>query len=98
LQTVSKLGDGVGTLGIACGPDCQGPYDPGSNVNLSATAALGSIFVGWAGCDTVELYETCTMTMSRDKTLVAEFDDPLVLAPSEPATWFRVLVTRELIS
>jgi hypothetical protein len=38
------------------------------------------------------------MTMSRDKTLVAEFDDPLVLAPSEPATWFRVLVTRELIS
>jgi hypothetical protein len=45
-------------------PRSQKPYDPGSNINLSATAALGSIFVGWAECDTVELDGTCTMNMS----------------------------------
>ena len=99
--TVSKTGDGEGTVsgpGIDCDPsntDCHESYDPGSNVNLSATAAPGSIFVGWTGCDTVELDGTCTMTMSGDKTLMAEFDDPLVLAPSQSATSFRVQLARE---
>jgi uncharacterized repeat protein (TIGR02543 family) len=84
--TVSKTGDGVGTVsgpGIACdtsNTDCQESYDPGSNVNLSATAEPGSIFVGWTGCDNVLLDGTCTMTMSVDKPLMAAFDDPL-LAP-----------------
>jgi hypothetical protein len=67
LLTVSKTGDGVGTVsgpGIARRPDRRKSYDPGSNVNLSGTAALGSIFVGWAGCDTVELDGTRTMNMS----------------------------------
>jgi len=103
ILTVSKTGDGAGTVsgpGIDCdtsNTDCQENYDVGSNVNLSATAALGSIFVGWTGCDNVELDGTCTMTMSGDKTLMAEFDDPLVLATSDPATSFRVRLARELV-
>jgi hypothetical protein len=66
-------GDGEGTVsgpGIACdtsNTDCQESYDPGSTVNLSVTPALGSTFVGWTGCDTVELDGTWTMTMSGDK-------------------------------
>lgn len=43
-RRVSKTGDGVGTVsgpGIARRPDCRKPYDPGSNVNLSTTIALG---------------------------------------------------------
>jgi uncharacterized repeat protein (TIGR02543 family) len=99
--TVLKTGDGQGTVsgpGIDCGTDCQGSYDPGSNVNLSATAALGSIFVGWTGCDTVELDGTCTMNMSGDKTLMAEFDDPLALTPSDPTTRLRVVLAKELMT
>lgn len=84
ILTVSKTGDGEGTIsgpGIACdtsNTDCQESYNLGSDVNLSATAELGSIFVGWTGCDKVELDGTCTMTMSGDKPLMAAFDDPLV--------------------
>jgi hypothetical protein len=72
------------------------PYDPGSNVNLSATAALGSIFVGWARCGTVELDGTCTMNMSGTKTLTAEFD-ALILGPSNPSMSFPVLLRKRLI-
>jgi hypothetical protein len=64
---------------------------PDRTSTLSATAALGSTLVAWTGCDTVEVDGTCTMTMSGDKTLMAAFDDPLALAPSDPARWFRVL-------
>jgi Divergent InlB B-repeat domain len=78
-------------------PVSQESYDTGSNVNLVGYGAPGSTFVGWPGCDTVELDGTCTMTLSGDKTLIAEFDDPLAPAPSDPARWFRVLLAKELI-
>jgi hypothetical protein len=32
--------------------------------------------------------------MSWDKTLMAEFDDPLAQARSDPARWFRVLLAK----
>jgi hypothetical protein len=66
LLTVSKTGDGVGTVsgpGITRRPDFQKPYDPGSNVNLSATIALGLDLRG-PGAITVELDGTCAMNMS----------------------------------
>ncbi|HET7308932.1 MAG TPA: hypothetical protein VFJ54_02280, partial [Actinomycetota bacterium] len=77
--------------------DCQQSYDAGSNVSLSATPAQGSTFVGWTGCDTVELDGTCTMTMSGDKTLTAEFD-ALILAPSNTSMSFDILHTTRLNS
>ena len=52
--TVSRIGGGSGTVvsaspGIDCGSDCTESYPAGTSVTLTATAATGSTFVGWAG-------------------------------------------------
>jgi hypothetical protein len=52
--TVQRAGDGVGTLashppGIACGADCGAWFETGTVVQLTATAAAGSVFQGWSG-------------------------------------------------
>ncbi len=52
--TVTKAGTGTGTVtsnpaGINCGADCSEPYNSGTVVTLTATAASGSVFAGWSG-------------------------------------------------
>ncbi|MFZ2227281.1 MAG: putative Ig domain-containing protein [Candidatus Nanopelagicaceae bacterium] len=52
--TVNRDGDGQGSIAansgtINCGPTCQGNYVAGAQVTLTATAANGSVFTGWAG-------------------------------------------------
>lgn len=52
--TVTKAGLGTGGVasspaGIDCGSDCQEPYNYGSGVTLTATAAAGSYFANWTG-------------------------------------------------
>jgi hypothetical protein len=52
--TATRVGDGLGTVksnptGITCGTDCTGTYAVGTVVSFTATAAVGSRFVGWAG-------------------------------------------------
>ena len=55
--TVEKQGNGSGTIrstptGIDCGPACpgqSGQFEVGTEVTLSAPAASGSAFAGWAG-------------------------------------------------
>ena len=52
--TVSKNGSGAGTVasldgGIACGATCTFAYVNGSNILLTATPAVGSVFTGWLG-------------------------------------------------
>ncbi len=52
--TVERTGTGTGSVtsgegGIACGQDCSETYPAGDTVTLTAVAAAGSTFAGWAG-------------------------------------------------
>jgi endoglucanase len=79
--TVNKNGLGNGTVtsapaGINCGTDCSQPYVSGTTVTLTATPALGSVFLnGWSGCNAVSgvFGEICTVTMSAAKSVTATF-------------------------
>jgi alpha-tubulin suppressor-like RCC1 family protein len=84
--TVTKSGTGSGTVtssptGISCGADCSEPYNSGTGVTLTASAAGGSIFAGWTGCDTVS-GTTCTVTMSAARTVTAQFTAGGAAAPT----------------
>ena len=75
--TVNKTGAGSGNgsvssspAGISCGTDCSEPYDSGTSVTLTASAAGGATFAGWSGCNTVS-GATCTVTMSAARTVTA---------------------------
>jgi uncharacterized repeat protein (TIGR01451 family) len=82
--TVTTSGDGDGLVssspdGIACDttaeiPDCSESYDANSVVVLTASAAEGSTFAGWTGCDEVLETGDCSVTMSEDKSVDARFD------------------------
>jgi hypothetical protein len=74
---VAKTGIGKGTVtsspsGINCGTGCSSDFVIGTKVTLTAAPALGSIFTGWTGCDTVD-GATCTVTMNDKKSVVADF-------------------------
>ena len=76
--SVVRAGGGTGSVssnppGINCGTDCSEPYNSGASVTLTASAAGGSTFAGWSGCDTVS-GATCTVTMSAARTVTATFD------------------------
>ena len=75
--TVTKPGVGRGTVtstpvGIDCGTACSSDYVTGTTVTLTATAALGSVFTGWTGCDAVS-DTSCTVAMTSAKTVSANF-------------------------
>ena len=77
--TVSKTGTGSGTIsssptGISCGTDCTENYASGTSVKLTATAATGSKFTGWAGACTGVTTSYCTVSMTEAKTATANFD------------------------
>jgi hypothetical protein len=95
--TVSLDGDGSGTVTgseINCPGDCTGTYAPGTDVTLTATADVGSLFDDWTGCDASNGNE-CTMDMTTDKSVTASFDDPLIMAPSR-STMLEILVAKGL--
>jgi len=76
--SVIRAGNGTGTVsssppGISCGTDCSEPYDSSSSVTLTATAASGSAFGSWIGCDAVA-DATCTVTMGAARMVTAIFD------------------------
>ena len=80
--SVVRTGAGTGTVtsnppGINCGTDCSEAYTSGTVVNLTATAASGSTFAEWSGCDTVSVAActlTCTVTVSSAKSVTARFE------------------------
>jgi alpha-tubulin suppressor-like RCC1 family protein len=79
--SVSKTGIGAGTVtsspgGISCGNDCSEPYVVNTTVTLTASAALGSVFVnGWTGCDSVSgtFGEVCVVRMTAARSVTANF-------------------------
>jgi alpha-tubulin suppressor-like RCC1 family protein len=77
---VTKTGIGKGTVtsspaGINCsgsGSGCTSDYVINTTVRLTASPALGSLFVGWTGCDTPN-GASCTMVMGANKSVSADF-------------------------
>ena len=75
--TVASAGDGGGTItsrpaGISCGADCTEDYPQGTAVTLTAAAAVGSTFVGWAGAGCGGT-GTCTVTITAATSVTAMF-------------------------
>ena len=74
--TVQKSGSGSGTVtsapsGINCGNTCSASFPTGNTVTLTPSPANGSTFVVWSGACSGT---TCTVTMSTDQTVSAQFD------------------------
>jgi hypothetical protein len=78
--SVTKTGIGKGTVtsspaGINCsgsGSGCSSDYVVNTTVRLTASPALGSLFVGWTGCDSPN-GASCTMVMGANKSVSADF-------------------------
>jgi len=77
--TVSFANQGQGLVtsnppGISCHPTCQGTFDAGTQITLSASAQSGSRFSGWvgAGCTGTD---PCTFTLDANQAVTAYFID-----------------------
>ncbi len=75
---VGLSGTGSGTVasapsGISCGASCSASYVSGTSVTLTATAAAGSTFAGWAGgvCSGTG---NCTVSMTAARSVTAVFN------------------------
>src|SRR5207237_2736924 len=78
--TAGRSGLGTGTVtsspaGINCGATCSASYNYNTVVTLTAAPAVGSLFTGWSGCDSVSGL-TCTVTMSAGRSATAAFPIP----------------------
>lgn len=76
--SIAKIGTGGGTVAriggqINCGSTCIETLQPGTTVNLVATADAGSIFAGWSGgaCTGTG---TCIFTLNGNATVNAMFN------------------------
>lgn len=82
--TIEKTGPGAvtGLPGpISCGSVCAGTYPVGTVVTLTAAAAPGSFFAGWAGGGCKGIGKTCMVTINGDTTVAAEF---AAIPPPDP--------------
>jgi hypothetical protein len=73
--TVQKSGSGSvssSPTGIDCGATCAATFDYVAQVTLTATPATGYSFGSWTGCTSVS-GDQCTVSMSADTTVQAEF-------------------------
>ena len=76
--TVAKSGSGDGTVtgpGIDCGSTCYLAFSSPTSITLTATAASGSYFVGWSGCDSSS-GSSCTVYVYMRNTVTADFVSP----------------------
>ena len=74
--TVTKSGTGSGTVvggGINCGTVCSWVQPGDTVVALTATAATGSVFVGWSGACT-GTSPVCSVMGGEDRLVNAQFD------------------------
>ncbi len=75
--TVTPTGSGVGTVtsspaGITCGVTCSAGFTSGTNVTLTATPDVNSVFSGWGGvCSGTS---SCNVTMDSAKSVTATFN------------------------
>jgi hypothetical protein len=94
--TIDKQGPGSGTItsdpaGIACGTTCSAAFDHGTDVTLSADAAVGPELVSWGAEECPSATATCTVTVTAARTLQPVFGsgrpDLAVTALSDPPAW-----------
>lgn len=76
--TVFKTGSGQGIVasslpGINCGEDCTEDFPNGTTVTLEVSASGGSQFIDWSGACAGVTAEQCTVTLNRDKAVIANF-------------------------
>lgn len=81
--TVMESGSGIGTVtsapaGITCPTTCNANFNYNSQVTLTASAGLNSVFAGWTG-EGCSGTGTCVVTMSQARNVTATFNAaPLV--------------------
>jgi hypothetical protein len=78
--SVGRTGTGTGTVisapaGISCGLDCSETYVDGTEVVLTATAAIGSGFGGWSGCTSTN-NDDCIVVMDQSRNVTVTFTVP----------------------
>jgi hypothetical protein len=77
--TLDFAGKGLGTVssspvGLGCATNCSASFPTGTTVTLTAVAAVGSTFGGWAGCSTVS-GTTCVIdNLSNNITVTVSFN------------------------
>jgi phospholipase C len=76
--TLTLAGTGSGTVtsspvGISCRPTCSNAFASGTVVKLTAVAAKGSVFAGWALACTGR-NSTCNVTMNTTRSVTATFN------------------------
>lgn len=76
--SIGKIGTGDGTVtrsggDLNCGSICSESLQQGATINLSATAATGSTFVGWSG-GTCSGTGSCAFTLNSNTTVNATFN------------------------
>jgi hypothetical protein len=52
---------------------CSGQYWPGSEIDIGAHVDGKEVFVTWTGCDAMDGYGSCHITMDYDKNVTAKF-------------------------
>ena len=62
-------------FGIQCAGSCNGGYDKGTMVTLTAEPDSTSVFSGWTGACTGAA-RTCTLTLTDDVQVMANFANP----------------------
>lgn len=95
LLSVAIIGETGGTgyvsasrPGIACPGDCQEAFLEGTTLQLNATPAAGSTFVGWTGACT-GMSPSCAITMDQDQVVSARFTGT-GSGPTHPVTVQRL--------
>ena len=74
--SVAKSNSGTVTslpAGIDCGGTCAVKLAPGTTVSLTATPLAGKTFLGWSGACTGVDPNACTITMTNDTKVQANF-------------------------
>ena len=92
--SVGKTGTGAGTItsnpaGISCGATCGHAYAPGTAVALTPSQDAHNVFQGWTGCNAPNGFvsgSTCTVTMTADVAVSAQFGVGNTLTVSKPGT------------
>jgi alpha-tubulin suppressor-like RCC1 family protein len=88
--TVNKAGAGHGSVipsaaGLDCGlaaDSCTASYSAGTALTLTASAAAGSRFDNWSGCDSANAAD-CSLTLDTSRSVVPTFRLQFVLTVSK---------------
>ena len=89
--TVARSGSGSGTVsgpgGIDCGSVCSTEFASGEEVTLTAVPDSHSSFAEWSGCESEPGPGECTVTMTADTEVTANFvSRPLTVSKAGPGS------------